>query len=243
VVSNYFWLPAPRPAARFRLYCLAHAGAGASAFGRWGSAAPRDIEIAAIQLPGREARMDEEPFRRFADAAQRIGEAIAGADTRPLALFGHSAGAKLAAHVALRLQATRHRPRRLFISAGPISVAPDTWLHRLDGAHFSAAVSRKFGALPPEITADPELWQLFEAPLRADLEALETDDLTALHLDVPVTVISGARDHVAKPADLEAWRACADTVVYASVDADHYSYRTSPGAYLDVIARQLLAPQ
>src|SRR5205085_7116245 len=35
VVSNAFWVPEPRPAARLRVYCFAHAGAGASTFGRW----------------------------------------------------------------------------------------------------------------------------------------------------------------------------------------------------------------
>jgi medium-chain acyl-[acyl-carrier-protein] hydrolase len=243
VVSKDFWLPEPRPRARLRLYCFAHAGAGASTFGRWGAAAPSDIEIVAIQLPGREARMDEAPFRKLTDAARRIGEAIAGADTRPLALFGHSAGGKLAAHVALRLQGTARRPVRLFVSAGPVSVAREDWLHHLDESQFARAVAKEFGALPAEITADPELWQLFETPLRADLEALETDEITTMRLNVPVTVISGTRDDVVEPDDLAGWKACADRIVYATVDADHFSYRTSPGAYFDVIARQLFGSQ
>jgi surfactin synthase thioesterase subunit len=242
-VSKYFWLPEPRPAARLRLYCFAHAGAGASTFGRWGSAAPRDIEIAAIQLPGREERMDEKPFRKLTEAARRVGEAIAEAGVRPVALFGHSAGGKLAAHVALGLQATAYRPRHLFVSAGPVSVAREEWLHQLDDTQFARAVAKEFGALPAEITTDPELWTLFEPPLRADLEALETDDITAMGLDIPVTVISGARDDVVESDELAGWKTCADRIVYTTVDADHFSYRTSPGAYFDVITRQLFAPQ
>jgi len=239
VVSNAFWVPEPRPAARLRVYCFAHAGAGASAFGRWGAAAPRAMEIAAVQLPGREARMEEPAFRRFADAAREIGEAIEQADARPLALFGHSAGAKLAAHVALRLQGTRRRPRHLFVSAGPVSVTRKDWLHQLHGEAFIRAVGKEFGALPAEITSDPEMWQLFEAPLRADLEALETDDLTAMRLDMPLTVIKGVRDHVVKPHELTGWDNCADQVVHAEIEADHFSYRTNPAPYLALIGRQL----
>jgi medium-chain acyl-[acyl-carrier-protein] hydrolase len=239
-VSNAFWLPEPRPAARLRVYCFAHAGAGASTFGRWGAAAPREIEIAAVQLPGREARMDEQPFRRLADAGHATAEAIERADARPFALFGHSAGAKLAAHVALRLQGTRRQARHLFLSAGPVSVVRDKWLHQLHGEAFVRAIAKEFGALPAEITADAEMWELFEAPLRADLEALETDDLTSMRLDVPLTVIRALRDDVVKPHELVGWNACADRVIHAEVDADHYSYRTNPAPYLALIGRQLL---
>jgi surfactin synthase thioesterase subunit len=239
-VSNAFWLPEPRPTARLRIYCFAHAGAGASAFGRWGTAAPRELEIAAIQLPGREARIDEPPFRRLSAAAQAIGEEIGRGDARPLALFGHSAGAKLAAHVALHLQATTRRPRHLFVSAGPVTVARKRWVHQLRGEGFVRAVAQEFGALPAEITSSAELWALFEPPLRADLEALETDDLTAMRLEIPLTVIRGVDDEVVEPGELAQWDACASRVAHADIAADHFSYRTNPKPYLDLISRELL---
>src|ERR1700692_1722036 len=113
-VARWIWLPKPRPEARLRLYCLAHAGAGASTFASWAATAVPEIEIAAVQLPGRETRLDEEPYRELTPCAQSIGELISIADARPFALFGHSVGGKLAVHVAALLESTARRPVHLF---------------------------------------------------------------------------------------------------------------------------------
>ena len=44
------------------LFCFPYAGAGASIFNNWQQFMPDGIEICAIQLPGRENRIDEQPF-------------------------------------------------------------------------------------------------------------------------------------------------------------------------------------
>jgi medium-chain acyl-[acyl-carrier-protein] hydrolase len=240
-MNDALWLPKPRPLARMRLYCLAHAGAGASTFAKWPALAPETIEVAAIRLPGRESRMDETPFRNFADASRTIVDAITRDDPRPFALFGHSAGGKLAAHVAARLDGTARAPAHVFVSAARVTVPADEVLHALPDREFARRVNERFGALSEEITGDPELWSLFEPPLRADLEALETDTLAPRRLGVPMTVIAGSRDEVVDRDDLAHWRAwCARQIRYVVVDADHYSYRMNPKPYMDVIVRQLL---
>jgi medium-chain acyl-[acyl-carrier-protein] hydrolase len=136
-MTKWLWLPQPRPAALLRLYCLAHAGAGANVFATWGRTAPDELEIAAIQLPGRETRVDEEPLRTLASAAELIAEVIASNDKRPFALFGHSLGGKLAVRVALLLEKTDHRPIHLFVSGASAATIPqDKWLHKLDDDQF-----------------------------------------------------------------------------------------------------------
>jgi medium-chain acyl-[acyl-carrier-protein] hydrolase len=239
-VTKWLWLPQPRPAACLRLYCLAHAGAGASVFAAWGLAAPRELEIAALQLPGRETRVDEEPLRTLASAAELIAEVIASNDKRPFALFGHSLGGKLALRVALLLEKTDHRPSHLFVSgASAASIPQDKWLHKLDDDQFIRSVANRFGGLPTQITDDQKIWSLFERPLRADLEASETDTLTPRPLGVPLTVISGTRDTVVYGNELS-WQAWSNQLVhYERIDADHFSYRTEPRLYLEVIAKHL----
>jgi medium-chain acyl-[acyl-carrier-protein] hydrolase len=223
-----------------RLYCLAHAGAGASVFATWGLTAPHELEIAAVQLPGRETRLDEEPLRTLASAAELIAEEIANNDKRPFALFGHSLGGRLAVRVALLLEKTDHRPIHLFVSgASAAAMPPDKWLHKLDDDQFVRSAANRFGGLPAKITDDPEVWGLFERPLRADLEASETETLTPRPLGVPLTVISGARDTVVYGNELS-WQAWSDQLVcYECIDADHFSYRTEPQLYLKVIAKHL----
>jgi surfactin synthase thioesterase subunit len=241
LMSNWVWLPKPRPEARLRLYCLAHAGAGATAFASWAAAAPPEIEMAAIQLPGRETRLDEEPLRRLAPSARSIAELVSCNDPRPFALFGHSMGGKLAVHAASLLDDGIRRPVHVFVSASPV-VPRERWLHRLDDAAFVRAIASRFGALPAEIADDPEVWDLFARPLRADLEALETDEQPPRRLDIALTVISGSRDTVVTGPELMGWREWSSSPVhFEALDADHFSYRAQPQQYLGVIVKRLFA--
>jgi surfactin synthase thioesterase subunit len=240
-MAQWLWVPRPRPQARLRLYCLAHAGAGASAFASWAAAGPAEIEIAAIQLPGRETRLDEEPLRSLAASARSIAELVLRDDPRPFALFGHSMGGKLAVHVASLLKDTNRVPVHLFVSATPL-VPRDRSLHKLDDAAFMQAVADRFGALPAEITQDPEIWGLFARPLRADLEACETDQQAPRRLDILLTVIAGSRDTVVTAPELAGWSEWSSRAVHLeTLDADHFSYRTQPHRYLDAIKRRLVA--
>jgi surfactin synthase thioesterase subunit len=232
--------PQRRPAASVRLYCLPHAGAGASAFATWGLAASHELEIAAVQLPGRENRIDEEPVGTLDSAAELIAEAITVNKERPFALFGHSLGGKLAVRVAILLEKTDHCPIHLFVSGAPTATSlQDRWICNLEGDEFVRAVANRFGGLPSQITDDPEIWRLFERPLRADLRALATDTLAPYALTVPLTIITGARDTVVC-ANEQLWQPwSAQKVQYVHIDADHFSYRTEPRLYLKVIFNSL----
>lgn len=59
------------------LVCLPFAGAGASFFYPWIEKAGKEIEIVAIQLPGREWRVDEEPYRDVNAAVEELFPEIA----------------------------------------------------------------------------------------------------------------------------------------------------------------------
>jgi len=241
-MKQWVWLPQPKPSANLRLYCLPHAGGGASTFASWISACPDNIEIAAIQLPGRETRLDEEPMRRLPLMARAIGEVIS-LDYRPFAIFGHSAGGKLAIHVASYLQDIDMRPTRVFLSGAPMTVPRSRFLHHLSQDKFVHAVGERFGALPAEITDDPEVWDLFERPLRADLEAHETDETPPRRLLVPLSVIFGNRDHVVDIGEQGNWQMwSAYPIHYEVIDADHFSYRKQPKVYLGIIAAHLNLP-
>jgi pimeloyl-ACP methyl ester carboxylesterase len=125
--------------------------------------------------PLRETRLDEEPLRGLAPSARSIAELLSCNDPRPFALFGHSMGGKLAVHAASLLEDSIRRPVHLFVSASPV-VRRDIFLLKLDDAAFIRAIASRFGALPAQITDDPEVWEVFARPLRADLEARETDE-------------------------------------------------------------------
>jgi medium-chain acyl-[acyl-carrier-protein] hydrolase len=238
-MTKWLWIPRPKPEAEWRLYCFPHAGAGASAFASWTAAAPTNIEIAAVQLPGRETRLDEEPLHRFAPAAQSVAEMIQ-LDDRPFAQFGHSAGGKLAVHVASVLEQTDRRPAHLFVSSSPMKPVHKTPIHHLDDADFVRSLADHYGPLPEPIMQDPELWALFARVLRADFEALEMETLAPTPLDIPLTVIEAKQDMVVTSDQLEGWQAWSRHHIHReTIDADHFSYRKQPRPYLGIIERYL----
>jgi len=67
--SRELWLPFRRrlAAPRLRLIALPYAGAGPSVFRQWAETLPADVELCAVQLPGRETRFNERGYVRMAD--------------------------------------------------------------------------------------------------------------------------------------------------------------------------------
>ena len=62
--AAYAWVTrsVPNPNAKLRLFCFPYAGGGASIYRGWPDELPHEIEVCAVQLPGRETRMHEQPF-------------------------------------------------------------------------------------------------------------------------------------------------------------------------------------
>lgn len=58
------WFPAVEqsPEAEAQLFLFPHAGGNALTYRRWGASLPSDLEVRAVQLPGRQERQTEEPF-------------------------------------------------------------------------------------------------------------------------------------------------------------------------------------
>lgn len=167
--------------ARVRLVCLPHAGGSASAFRRWRDALPDDIDLIAVQYPGREDRYAE-PFASDVGAlADTLADVLVPHADRPLFLFGHSMGASIAYEVTLRLERRNVPPAGLFVSAHPPPHRQrDSDLHRQDDEALVQDVRRLAGDAPT-LLDEPEVRALFLPMLRADYRLIET-----YRRDVPV---------------------------------------------------------
>src|SRR5437870_4644362 len=100
--------------ARFRVFCLPSAGGGASVFREWRLAQGDDLEVVAIELPGRETRIAEPLRERVAALVDDLRDTLP--TDRPYALFGHSMGGLIAFELARALVAPRPAPAHLFVS-------------------------------------------------------------------------------------------------------------------------------
>lgn len=204
------WLPYRRPGGRpeIRLLCFPHAGGAASAFRSWGKELPPEVEVCAVQLPGRETRLLEEPFRGLAPLVDAVCRDLGELFEQPFALFGHSLGGLIAFELARRLARQRGiLPARLFVSAFRAPHLPNRlgpFAHLADDA-FAGAM-QALGTIPREVLDDAELREIVLPILRADFTLAESyrfDDPATLGCDI--SVLGGTEDALVLPEELMAW--------------------------------------
>src|SRR6476469_5354227 len=104
-VSGSWWtVPIRRPSAELQLYCLPHAGGGASMLVPLAALLPEAIQLRAVLLPGREARFREPAHARMTSLVGALADALAPDPAERYALFGHSMGALVAYELARELR-------------------------------------------------------------------------------------------------------------------------------------------
>lgn len=209
---NSSWLQrfTPRPNARARLFCFPHAGVGAAVYRQWPAGLPMDLEVCAIQLPGRANRLQEPPIASIPALVQALLPALQPHLDLPFAFFGHSMGAVLSSEVARALHEARGPvPRHLFVSGRrpPHWPNPDPLLHTLPDDAFVAQINQRYGGIPAELLEHADLMELLLPCLRADIAALEKHKPSARPpLPVPLSVFGGTEDRLTPREHLDGWR-------------------------------------
>jgi surfactin synthase thioesterase subunit len=217
---------------------LPYAGGAASIYRTWHQHLPAEIEVCAVQLPGRENRIRERPFTNLVELVQALLPNLWPALDKPFALFGHSMGALIAYELAQQLQMHGHTPTHLFVSGrrAPTLPEPEMLLHTLPSDDmFLAELQRRYNNLPTLILTDAEWRDLFTPLLRADLKLVETYTCTSrTPLPCPLSAFGGEADPRTSHAELQAWQALTQT---------HFALHRFPGAhfYLNEQVQPLLA--
>lgn len=194
------------------VFCFHHAGGAASSFREWTSLVPDELELVPVQLPGRENRSGEQPYRRMDALVEGVLDAFADdlGDRlqRPFAFFGHSMGARVSFALAHGLAAAGlPGPTALFLSATPGPTVRD-WkhAHQLPDEELLQHLS-ELGGLPETMLGAPELLRRMLPTLRADLELSEMSALDKRpRLAMPIHSFAGSDDRLATPARVLAWR-------------------------------------
>lgn len=212
VQSRNPWLQIsqPKPNARLRLFCFPYAGGAASIYRSWHQYLPADVEVCAIQLPGRENRVREQSYINLLELVNGLLPNLLPYLDKPFALFGHSMGSLIAYEVAQQVQQGSRRPTHLLVSGrrAPVLPEPEILLHTLPtDAIFLNELQRRYNNLPTVMFEDAEFRQLFLPLLRADFSVVETYQYTVRSpLPCPIIALGGADDPRAAQAELQAWQ-------------------------------------
>lgn len=118
--------------AQVRLFCFPYGGGGASIYREWQQEFPDFIEVCPIQLPGRENRMEEQPFADLDTLISTLANQLKPEFNLPFAFFGHSFGSLIGFELSRYLR--RHnlpQPAHIFASAYPDPRIPSKSLDNL----------------------------------------------------------------------------------------------------------------
>ena len=231
----------PNPRAALRLVCFPYAGGTASAFRTWPDGLPGDVEVLAIQPPGRETRSRERPFDQLAPLVTALVDAIAAQLTGPFAIYGHSLGSLIAFEFAREL---RRRglgaPLHLFASGRRAPQIPDRDPgHELPDREFWDWL-RRFGGMPDALFQEPELMAYFLPLLRADVAVNRSPIEDEAPLSCPITAMGGLADPRVTIEALDAWRvqttAAFDRELFAG---GHFYIQSARAEVLRSLSRRL----
>jgi medium-chain acyl-[acyl-carrier-protein] hydrolase len=236
------------PDADVRLFCFAHAGAGAVVFHPWSRALRPHVVVHAAQLPGREIRFHETPVRVLGEIVEPITRAITALADRPFVLFGHSLGAHLAFEVARRLQQEgRVNLSTLIVSGRPAPHLPSRtpMLAHLPAREVVFRIAELYGGIPAALLEEPAIVGMMGRVLQADLEALEHHEHVAgPRLVCPIVAISGRDDPSLSHAELDAWREYTQSDFACTQFAgDHFYFKSaeSQPSVLALVLQRCLA--
>lgn len=218
------------PESRTRLLCLPHAGGSASFYFPVSAALSPDVEVMAVQYPGRQERRSEPAVGTVADLADRVHAVVSELDDRPLAIFGHSMGAILGFELARRLEADGRPPAVLFASGRR---GPGT--HRTESVHLRddeglVAELKSLSGTNTALLGDEEILRMILPAIRNDYRAIETYERPpGAPLGVPIVALIGDDDPKSSVEEAKAW---------AEETTGDFSMRVFPGGHFYLAGQQ-----
>lgn len=166
----------------------------------------QNLEVHRLELPGRGKRMGQAFVQSHREAIDDyLNQIIPKLSGGPFALYGHSMGATLAAHITYHLEARGYYPERLIVSgnAGP-GVGVQKNRYKMPKAEFLEELKR-IGGMPDSFFEHPELVDYFIPILKADFEIIEREDKEVLlPFYTPLVALAGTQEEAS--AYLDNWK-------------------------------------
>lgn len=197
------------PAASVRLFCFHCAGGSASEFRSWPAHLGGKVELLAVQLPGREGRVNEAFVASMDELIGGVVEAITPVLDKPYVIFGHSFGAIGGFEVIRELRNKALPQPLLFIAAGrrgPQVTDTKPLIASLPQDEFIEELRKRYGDQLGPIWDSAELREMLIPQIHADFALSETYRFRDQQpLDCPIVAFAGVAEKSLKANALNAW--------------------------------------
>ncbi len=175
VTENIYTVFDAKPNAKLRLLCFPYAGGSANIFRSWGSYLTDEVELVAVQLPGRGRRLMEPPhsdMKQIVDELIRYSEQVTDL---PLVIFGHSLGGCVAFEFMKHLDNQRHTCPKLFICSASRPPQLPSSIRNIKNMSDKTFIDlvRSMESTPKEILGCEEMMALLLPMLKADFTISE----------------------------------------------------------------------
>ncbi|MCD4734423.1 MAG: hypothetical protein K8R53_00130 [Bacteroidales bacterium] len=236
---------------RLRLYCLPYFAGGASIFNTWHEFLPDDIEVCAVQFPGREERGDEKAYDDVSELVAKLAEVIEPLLTTPCAFYSHSSGAGVALELSryLRKELDVH-PTKFMIGGwrAPHLESPFEFLNAIadDEVYKEKNIPNiknhlRSLEIPESIIDNDNVFNEMLPSLRADIllgkkyKYYETEPLNC-----PLTAFAGIDDTVFTEEQIREWKKHTSAEFnFIKVKGSHLFCRDNKEELLEIITGEL----
>jgi polyketide synthase 12 len=192
-----------------RVFCIHPVGAGASMFSHFIYNPPKNTDVLAFQLPGRENRSNETNFEEVPLLVKAMAKAMAPLLDKPFIIMGHSFGGMIGFELIRYLR--RHfgvLPLQLFISGTIAPQLTKKWKERdvINQTAIFTNSEEKLLALMSYID-DVEFLKRILPVMKKDMPmimnyAYQKDELFTF----PITAFAGDKDEVVLVEEVDRWR-------------------------------------
>ncbi len=238
---------------RMRLFCLPYFGGGASIFTSWHEYLPGDIEVCAIQMPGREERGDERPYDDINELVAKIAEVIEPLLTTPVAFYSHSSGAGITFELARYLRREHDVIPTAFMVGGWRAPHLDSPFEILDSISDEEVYLEKNIVkikdhmrtldVPDSVIDNEEVFNEMLPSLRADiLLGKRYTYYEEAKFECPVIAFAGSDDTVFTEQQVRAWEDQAGgEFKFVTVQGGHLFCRDNKEGLLELMSAELSA--
>ncbi|WP_406292875.1 alpha/beta fold hydrolase [Embleya sp. NBC_00888] len=235
------WIRAfhPGPPAARRLVCFPHAGGAASFYFPLSAVLKPDVQVLAVQYPGREDRFGESVIEDLGLLAEEVAAVLDAAAHPRLVLFGHSMGALLAFEVTRQLERLGRTPARLVVS-GMEAPSRRRWADQPGDDRSILDEVRLLHGLSPSALDNDELREIHLPILRGDYRAVDAYRVDPkATVSCPITAFVGDADPLVGVRNVAAWADhTSSSFEISSFPGGHFYLHEFPPRFTAAVALQ-----